>query len=167
MMPIENIMMSSLSSSNSISVPARCRENSQLYLVKLGRCLMEYGAPPHRLEGYLDMSAQALDIHATFDYRPGRMTISFWDASSCVSNVEIIKANEGLKLSKLADTHTVYKKVVHDVLSLDQAILLLDRLKILPETDPWLRILVYGLASASVAPFGDLIYLILVPQYIS
>lgn len=62
---------------------------------------------------------------------------------------------QGLELGKLKDVHEIYKEVLHDVISVDEAI---DRLsKVMDSGDKynkWLRVLGFGLASATVAPFG-------------
>ncbi|KAL7270905.1 hypothetical protein RUND412_006368 [Rhizina undulata] len=127
----------------------------QKYIIKLCRALMLYGAPTHRLEEYMKMTARVLEIDGQFLYIPGCMIVSFGDASTHTSDMQIVRVNQGVDLGKLHDTHLVYKEVVHDVIGVEEATQRLDEiLKRKPKHNPWLLIPVYGLASASVGPFG-------------
>ena len=86
----------------------------QIYLLKLSRALMAYGAPTHRLEEYMRMSARTLDIEAQFLYLPGCMVISFDDTQTHTTEMKLIRNGGGIDLGKLRDVHDVYKEVVHD-----------------------------------------------------
>ncbi|CAK7566914.1 MAG: hypothetical protein SEPTF4163_004868 [Sporothrix epigloea] len=125
------------------------------YLTSLCRALMMYGAPTHRLEDYLKMSARVLEIDAQFLYIPGCMLVSFDDSSTHTAEVKLVRAPQGVDLGKLSDVHIIYKEVIHDLISVDDAIA---RLKSITDASPkfkiWMRIPVYGLASTSVAPFA-------------
>lgn len=134
------------------------------YLVKLCRALMEFGAPTHRLEAYMAMSARyvppptpsshdrfrsALDagrerkkqrkkkrltdpehrvlaIKGQFLYLPGCMIISFDDEETHTTEVKIVRSAQGVDLGKLRDAHEIYKLVVHDLISVDEAMSRLD-----------------------------------------
>ncbi|KFG82518.1 hypothetical protein MANI_015136 [Metarhizium anisopliae] len=127
----------------------------QQYMMQLCRTLMMYGAPTHRLEEYMAMTANVLEIKAQFLYIPGCMFISFDDALTRTADVKIIRVVQGLDLSRLAATHNVYKNVVHDVISLEQATEELD--DIMTSTaryNKWLVILFMALASVSVGPYA-------------
>lgn len=127
----------------------------QEFIIKLCRALMMFGAPTHRLEEYLKMMARVLEIDGQFLYLPGTMIISFDDMSTHTTEVKIIRSAQGVNLGKLKDAHEVYKEVLHDVTSVDEAIYRLDELiKAKDKFNPWLRTLMYGLASATVAPFA-------------
>ncbi|RYP21525.1 hypothetical protein DL765_002161 [Monosporascus sp. GIB2] len=127
----------------------------QKYIIKLCRALMLFGAPTHRLEEYLQMTARVLEIDGQFLYLPGCMIISFDDRSTHTTEVKIVRSAQGIELGKLKDVHEIYKEVLHDVISVDEAT---DRLsKVMESKDKyhrWLRVMVFGLASATVAPFG-------------
>ncbi|CAK7272782.1 hypothetical protein SEPCBS119000_005304 [Sporothrix epigloea] len=127
----------------------------QRYLTSLCRALMMYGAPTHRLEDYLRMSARVLETEAQFLYIPGCMLVSFDDSSTHTTEVKLIRAPQGVDLGRLGDVHIIYKEVIHDLISVDDAIA---RLKSITDAKPkfkiWMRIPVYGLASLSVAPFA-------------
>ncbi|KAI1506765.1 hypothetical protein F5X99DRAFT_415390 [Biscogniauxia marginata] len=127
----------------------------QRYIIKMCKALMLYGAPTHRLEEYLKMTARVLEIDGQFLYLPGCMIISFDDQSTHTTEVKIVRTTQGIDLGKLKDVHEIYKSVLHDLYSVDEAIEKLNA--ILGKKDkfhPWLRVLVFGLASATVAPFA-------------
>ncbi|KAI1179566.1 hypothetical protein F4777DRAFT_435934 [Nemania sp. FL0916] len=127
----------------------------QKYIIKMCKALMMYGAPTHRLEEYLTMTARVLEIDGQFLYLPGCMIISFDDKQTHTTEVKIVRTHQGIDLGKLKDIHEIYKNVLHDIYSVDEAI---DRIStIMAAKDkfhPWLRVLVFGLASAAVAPFA-------------
>lgn len=127
----------------------------QKYLMRLCRALMEYGAPTHRLEEYMSMSARVLEIEAQFLYIPGSMIMSFDDPNTHTTEVKLVKVAQGLDLGKLRDVHEVYKEVVHDRIGVEEATA---RLKEVTSRKPkhsvWARIPVYGLASVCVGPFA-------------
>ncbi|EME49384.1 hypothetical protein DOTSEDRAFT_68236 [Dothistroma septosporum NZE10] len=127
----------------------------QKYLQRLCRALMQYGAPTHRLEEYMTMSARVLEIEAQFLYIPGAMIMSFEDRETHTSEVKLVKVAQGLDLGKLRDVHEVYKEVVHDKLGVEEAH---GRLKEVSNRDPkhnrFVRIPVYGLAAVCVGPFA-------------
>jgi hypothetical protein len=127
----------------------------QKYMLKLCRALMSYGAPTHRLEEYMKMSARVLEIDGQFLYLPGCMIISFDDVSTHTTEVKLVRAPQGVDLGKLKDIHEIYKEVVHDVIGVEEAT---QRLDIIitgkQKYSKWLLVFVYGFASATVAPFG-------------
>ncbi|KAH9826182.1 pheromone-regulated membrane protein 10-like [Teratosphaeria destructans] len=127
----------------------------QKYLMKLCRALMLYGAPTHRLEEYMNMSARVLEIQAQFLYIPGSMIMSFDDPDTHTTEVKLVRVTQGLDLGKLRDTHEVYKEVVHDRIGVEEATQRLHEItKKKPKHSRLLRIPVYGLAAAFVGPFA-------------
>lgn len=127
----------------------------QRYLLKLCKALMQYGAPTHRLEEYMKMSARVLEIDAQFLYIPGSMIMSFDDQATHTTEVKLVKVAQGLDLGKLADTHEVYKDVVHDRLGVEHATKRLEEVMKRPNKhNRWALIPVYGIASAAVGPFA-------------
>jgi len=127
----------------------------QKYLLKLCRVLMSYGAPTHRLESYMKMSARVLEIEGQFLYIPGCMIISFDDASTHTTEVKLVKSSQGVNLGKLKDIWEIYKEVVHDVIGVEEATQRLDNIiSAKPKHNPWFLVVIYGFASATVAPFG-------------
>ena len=127
----------------------------QNYLRKLCKALMMYGAPTHRLEEYLSMSARVLEIEAQFLYMPGCMIIAFDDSSVHTSEVKLVRTSQGVDLGKLRDVHEIYKDVVHDRIGVEEATPRLDAIMTRkPKFNRWLRVPMYGLASATVGPFA-------------
>ncbi|KAJ6279110.1 hypothetical protein J3E71DRAFT_222043 [Bipolaris maydis] len=127
----------------------------QNYLRKLCKALMMYGAPTHRLEEYLSMSARVLEIEAQFLYMPGCMIIAFDDSSVHTSEVKLVRTSQGVDLGKLRDVHEIYKDVVHDRINVEEATPRLDAIiNRKPKFNKLLRVLLYGLASATVGPFA-------------
>ncbi|OQO06751.1 hypothetical protein B0A48_08539 [Cryoendolithus antarcticus] len=127
----------------------------QKYLMKLCKGLMMYGAPTHRLEEYMSMSARVLEIDAQFLYLPGSMIMSFDDASTHTTEVKLVRVVQALDLGKLRDVHEIYKEVVHDRISAEEAT---ERLKeVFKRKLKYPRLLlvfVWGLASVCVGPFA-------------
>jgi uncharacterized membrane protein YjjP (DUF1212 family) len=116
---------------------------------------MSYGAPTHRLEEYMKMSARVLEIEGQFLYIPGCMLISFDDSSTRTTEVRLVRTTQGVDLGKLKDVHEIYKEVVHDVIGVEEAMQRLDAIIRKPlKYNRWWLVGVYGLASASVGPFG-------------
>jgi uncharacterized membrane protein YjjP (DUF1212 family) len=127
----------------------------QQYIMQLCRALMKYGAPTHRLEEYMMMTSNVLEVKAQFLYIPGCMFMSFDDPLTRTAEVKIIRVVQGLDLSRLAETHNVYKNVVHDVISVDDATSQLDTImQRKPRYNRWMLILLTGLASVTVGPYS-------------
>ena len=127
----------------------------QRYLRKLCEALMQYGAPTHRLEEYMNAAAKTLAVQANFLYLPGCMICSYDDPTWHTTQVNIVRVKQGLDLGKMHEMHDVYKAVVHEKLSVTEAAMHLDEITRSPKRYPnWVLILFYGLASACVGPFA-------------
>jgi hypothetical protein len=126
----------------------------QQYIIRMCRSLMLFGAPTHRLEEYLAATAKVLEINSQFLYIPGCMIISFDDALTHTAEVKIVRTAQGVNLGKLKDTHAIYKEVLHDIISLDEALVRLDEVINAKDRHPvWVCVVMYGLASAAVSVF--------------
>ncbi|KAJ5195187.1 Pheromone-regulated membrane protein 10 [Penicillium cinerascens] len=127
----------------------------QQYIMQLCRALMKYGAPTHRLEEYMMMTSNVLEVNGQFMYIPGCMFMSFDDPLTRTAEVKIIRVVQGLDLSRLAETHNVYKNVVHDVVSVEEATGDLDQImQRKPRYNRWFLVLLTGLASVAVGPYA-------------
>lgn len=127
----------------------------QEYLVKCCRALMLYGAPTHRLEEYMRMSARVLEIDSQYLYIPGCMIISFDDATTHTTEVRLVRQAQGIELGRLADVHEIYKEVVHDVIGVEEAMSRLDEvMKQKPKYNIFWITIWYGLAAICVGPFA-------------
>ena len=99
------------------------------------------------------MTSRVLEIDGQFIYFPGCMLVSFGDAAT--SEVHLVRCAQGINLSKLADTHKIYKAVIHDLIGVEDASKKLDDLlKSKSRYPPWLCVLFYGLGSLAVTPFA-------------
>lgn len=127
----------------------------QRFIIRMCRALMMYGAPTHRLEEYMVMTSRVLEIDGQFVYFPGTMIIAFGDAATRTSEVHLVRCAQGVNLSKLADTHKIYKDVIHDITGVEEAGLKLEEL--LKSKNQYLAllcVLLFGFGSASVCTFG-------------
>ncbi|CAI1509392.1 hypothetical protein SEUBUCD646_0J01050 [Saccharomyces eubayanus] len=125
------------------------------FILRMCRALMMYGAPTHRLEEYMIMTSRVLEIDGQFLYLPGCMIVSFGDATTRTSEVQLVRCNQGLNLWKLHQVHAIYKRVVHDTMGADEGNSLLDQ--ILADTNlypPWVCVLLYAFCSAMVTPYA-------------
>lgn len=83
------------------------------------------------------------------------MVIAFDDDATHTSEIKLVRAPQGIDLSRLKDTHEIYKEVLRDEIGVDEAIPRLDEvMKREPRYGRSVLILMYGLSSASVAPFA-------------
>ncbi|KAJ5152679.1 uncharacterized protein N7482_009157 [Penicillium canariense] len=127
----------------------------QRYIMQLCRALMAFGAPTHRLEEYMQMTAKILEVDSQFLYLPGCMIMSFDDPSTRTTEVKLVRVAQGVDLARLSDTHLIYKNVIHDVIGIEEAVQELDAvMKKKPRYPKFIVVLVYGLATATVGPFA-------------
>ncbi|KAJ5648740.1 hypothetical protein N7490_005112 [Penicillium lividum] len=127
----------------------------QRYIMQLCRALMLFGAPTHRLEEYMQMTSKVLEIDSQFLYLPGCMIMSFDDPSTRTTEVKLVRVGQGVDLTRLSDTHSIYKNVIHDVIGIEEAVQELDEvMKKEPRYNKFIIVLVYGLATATVGPFA-------------
>jgi uncharacterized membrane protein YjjP (DUF1212 family) len=83
------------------------------------------------------------------------MIIAFDDSSVHTSEVKLVRTAQGVDLGKLRDVHSIYKDVVHDRTGVEEATTRLEAIIARKaKFNAWLRVPVYGLASATVGPFA-------------
>ncbi|KAG5975233.1 hypothetical protein E4U58_001637 [Claviceps cyperi] len=118
---------------------SQCILARQVYLVKLCRALIMYGAPKHRLEEYIYLHPELHD---------DRLRLG-------PAELELVRVSEGIDHGRLQDVHDINMDVAHDRLGVEEAARRLDEvLDKRPMFEVWFLILIYGLASACVAPFA-------------
>ncbi|GAV56175.1 hypothetical protein ZYGR_0BA00810 [Zygosaccharomyces rouxii] len=125
------------------------------FILRMCKGLMMYGAPTHRLEEYMIMTSRVLEIDGQFLYLPGCMFVSFGDATTRTSEVQLVRCAQGLNLWKLHQVHSIYKQVVHDTMSASEGNILMD--KVLQDRNlvpSWICVLLYGFCSAMVTPYA-------------
>ncbi|AMD19358.1 HBR457Wp [Eremothecium sinecaudum] len=134
------------------------------FLLRLCKALMMYGAPTHRLEEYMVMTSRVLEIDGQFLYMPGCMVVSFGDTITRTSDVQLVRCTQGLNLWKLHQVHAIYKQVVHDIISVEDANLAIDTIMSDKNLYPaWFCVLLYGFCSSMITPYafgGDWINLL-------
>lgn len=129
--------------------------DNELYILRVCRALIIYGAPTHRLEAYMHKSADALQLNIKAFYLPGCMLMSFDDTSGRSQDVQIVQGTQSLNLAKLDDVHVIYKDVIHKRINSQEATARLDDLVKGDDRFPrWSRVLMYGLASAFIGPIS-------------
>lgn len=124
-----------------------------MYIIKVCRALMMFGAPTHRLERYVYHTGHALELQPQSFYLPGCMMISFNNLPHGSVDFKFFRCTQALNLAKLEDVHVVYKDVIHKRTNVETASTRLD--EIMEKGDRfalWLRVLSYGLASAFIGP---------------
>jgi len=126
----------------------------QEYLYKLAKALLLYGAPGHRIERYLNMTAQALKATVEFTFLPDSMTMYIEDPKTRASQAKLIRG-AGNDLGRWLDTHNISKFVLSDNMTLQDAIYGLDEIGARkPRHNDWFLLFIYGLAGIGIAPFA-------------
>ncbi|KAG5365783.1 Pheromone-regulated membrane protein 10 [Yarrowia sp. B02] len=127
----------------------------QRFILRMCRALMLYGAPTHRLEEYMKMTSRVLEIDGQFLYIPGCMIVSFGDATTHTSEMQLVRCVQGVNLSKLQDTHEIYKEVVHDMIGVEEASNRLDEiLRSKNLYPPWLCVIFFACGTGVVSPYA-------------
>ncbi|TID14999.1 hypothetical protein CANINC_004670 [Pichia inconspicua] len=127
----------------------------QRFILTLCKAFMLYGAPTHRLEEYMSMTSQVLEIDGSFIYFPGCMLVSFGDLNARTSEMKLVRCAQGLDLGKLDEVHDIYKNVVHDRLGTVEGYKLLDEvMNRSPKFNKWWCVLFYALSSLAVSSYG-------------
>ncbi|SMN18030.1 similar to Torulaspora delbrueckii TDEL_0D01230 hypothetical protein [Maudiozyma saulgeensis] len=125
------------------------------FILRMCKGLMLYGAPTHRLEEYMIMTSRVLEVDGQFLYIPGCMIVSFGDATTRTSEVQLVRCSQGLNLWKLHQVHSIYKKVLKDEMGADEGNIQIDKVISDPNLyPPWLRVFLFGFCSSMVTPYA-------------
>ena len=125
------------------------------FILRMCKGLMLYGAPTHRLEEYMIMTSRVLEVDGQFLYIPGCMIVSFGDATTRTSEVQLVRCSQGLNLWKLHQVHAIYKKVLKDEIGADEGNILIDKVLSDPNLyPPWFRVFLFGFCSSMVTPYA-------------
>ena len=82
---------------------------------------MTFGAPSHRIESQLMAVARILEVEAEFIYLPGMIICSFGEQDLGSSETHFVKCSGRLSLGALHKVHLIYRSVVHDEISAENA----------------------------------------------
>lgn len=138
----------------------------QEFLLTLCKAFMKFGAPNHRLEEYMTLTAQVLEVEATFIYFPGTMIVNFSDPVTRTSDLKLVRVGQGLNLNKLDQANDLFESVVYDRIGVDEAS---ERLNELFESKEYLNsywiILLYGLSSTFILIFFNGAWLDMIPSF--
>lgn len=118
----------------------------QIFILRLAKALMTFGAPAHRIESQLEATAAVLEVDAQFIHLPSVIIASFGDADNQTSDAHFVKANGRLALGKLHNVHQVYRQVVHDEIGTEEGTVQL--IKLLKEKP------LYGLKARCLIAFA-------------
>ncbi|PVI02703.1 DUF1212-domain-containing protein [Periconia macrospinosa] len=115
---------------------------------------MLYGAPGHRLERYLSMTAVALQTSVDFTFLPDSLTMYIDDAKNHTGYSRLIKG-AGTDLGRWLDAHNVSKHVINNNMTVEEGIYELDEIASRkPQHSDWFLLFIYGLAGIGIAPFA-------------
>jgi uncharacterized membrane protein YjjP (DUF1212 family) len=124
------------------------------YLYKLAKALLLYGAPGHRLERYLNMTAQALRTNVEFTFLPDSMTMYIEDPKTRTNSARLIRG-AGNDLGRWLDVHNISKFVLSDNMTIRDALYGLEEIgNRKPKHNDWFLLFIYGLAGIGIAPFA-------------
>lgn len=119
-------------------------------------CFMLYGAPSHRIEEYVMYLFTVCGLEGQVNYTVGCAEICFTDTphpsdpTTRYSYTTLVKA-QGLDVGALELAFQIYRELIHQKISIEEAEKKLKELIELPAYyKPWLLVLLYGLASALV-----------------
>ncbi|KIJ68213.1 hypothetical protein HYDPIDRAFT_82792, partial [Hydnomerulius pinastri MD-312] len=90
------------------------------FMLKLAKCLLSFGAPSHRIESQLSTASQILDARAAFVHIPNLIIVTFGDEDIASVETHFVKANGRIALTSLHGVHLIYRKVLHDKMTVEE-----------------------------------------------
>ncbi|KAH8111968.1 DUF1212-domain-containing protein [Phellopilus nigrolimitatus] len=98
------------------------------FILILARSLLTFGSLSHRIEPQLASVANIFELPAQFVHTPGCIQIAFGIPEHRTSETLLIKANAGLDLGRIQETHRTYRSVVRDEMSATEGRVILEEL---------------------------------------
>ncbi|KAG1758996.1 hypothetical protein EDD22DRAFT_956325 [Suillus occidentalis] len=95
-------------------------DKRRAFILKLAKCLLAFGAPSHRIESQLATASQILDARASFVHIPNIIIVTFGDEDMTSVETHFVKANGRIALTALQGVHIVYRKVLHDKMTVEE-----------------------------------------------
>ncbi|KAF9229105.1 DUF1212-domain-containing protein [Gyrodon lividus] len=89
------------------------------FMLKLAKCLISFGAPSHRIESQLSTASKILDAKAAFVHIPDLIIVTFGDEDVASVETHFVKAKGRIALTSLQRVHLIYRKVLHDKMSVE------------------------------------------------
>ncbi|KAH7930553.1 DUF1212-domain-containing protein [Leucogyrophana mollusca] len=107
-------------------------EKRRKFMIKLAKSLLAFGAPSHRIESQLTSASEILDAKAAFVHIPGVIIVTFGDEDKASVETHFVKANGRIALTNLHEVHLIYRKVLHDKMTVEEGTRGLKRLLLAP-----------------------------------
>ncbi|EGO04471.1 hypothetical protein SERLA73DRAFT_128527, partial [Serpula lacrymans var. lacrymans S7.3] len=89
------------------------------FVLKLAKSLLAFGAPSHRIESQLTAASDILDAMADFVHIPNVIIVTFGDGDTGTVETHFVRANGRIALTSLHKVHLIYRKVLHDKMSVE------------------------------------------------
>jgi uncharacterized membrane protein YjjP (DUF1212 family) len=89
------------------------------FVLKLAKCLISFGAPSHRIESQLSTASKILDAKAAFVHIPDLVIVTFGDEDVASVETHFVKAKGRIALGSLHQVHLIYRKVLHDQMTVE------------------------------------------------
>ncbi|KAJ3288491.1 hypothetical protein HDU79_004803 [Rhizoclosmatium sp. JEL0117] len=120
------------------------------FLIKLARDFQTYGAPSHRIEHHMTQVAQSMSVQADFILFPGLIMISF-GGEDHRQHTHFIKAPGGIHMAKLAQVNALCQTLTEKLISIDDAIDLLEGVRVAKGYPDWVILLTYPVSSFCIS----------------
>lgn len=126
-------------------------EARQEFIEHLAKALVDFGAPSHSIESWLETTADVLGVQASFIYFPSVLLVAFKDSDVRSTETLFIRTSGGLDLYRLSLVHKVYRRVARDEISVSQGSRALRRITKGSKPYHWAILLLAGAMSSACA----------------
>jgi Putative threonine/serine exporter len=110
-------------------VPCKALATNRHCILLLGKAMLRFGAPVHRLQGMIKAAQKALDIdHASFIFLPATMLASFGDSEFGCADLRLVKQTTSLDLGRVTQTYGIYKDLTRKIIGAGEAAHQLEKL---------------------------------------
>ncbi|KAF8560209.1 DUF1212-domain-containing protein [Imleria badia] len=89
------------------------------FILTLAKCLLTFGSPSHRVDTQLSTASSILDAKAAFVHIPDVIIVTFGDEDVAAVETHFVKAKGQIALTPLHLVHLVYRKVLHDKITVE------------------------------------------------
>ncbi|KAF8222128.1 DUF1212-domain-containing protein [Tricholoma matsutake] len=84
-----------------------------MFILKLAKALLSFGAPSHRIESQLAAASDILDAQAEFVHIPNIIIVTIRNGNSKSTRTHFIRATGRIALTSLHRVHMIYREVLH------------------------------------------------------
>ncbi|KAI9461759.1 DUF1212-domain-containing protein [Boletus coccyginus] len=88
------------------------------FILTLAKCLLTFGSPSHRIDTQLSTASNILDAKAAFVHIPDVIIVTFGEEDAAFET-HFVKAKGQIALTPLHWVHCVYRKVLHDEMTVE------------------------------------------------